>query len=87
MSMTVDRPPSSNRSQRQNVEADFESDSAQSAVVPRYRKRSLLERYQSHLLIGGLSLLVIFIASSPLILGSMSRSTLTRVTEIGRAHV
>lgn len=43
------------------------------------RTRHWLERYRSHLLIGGLSVIVTAVAMSPLVLGSMSRSSVTRV--------
>jgi nitrite reductase (NO-forming) len=62
MSVTLDRPPSPRPP----------------AIAPRPpRKQRWLERYQSHLLIGGLSVMVTAIGMSPLVLGSMSRSSVT----------
>ena len=67
MSTTLDRPPAPSRTPRQD----------QPAPAPR-RQQAWFERYQLHFLVGGVSLLVIAIAFSPMILGAMSRSTLAQ---------
>jgi nitrite reductase (NO-forming) len=73
MSVTLDRPPSPPRSPRGNHHSELDTDS-KPPVSSISRGRNWLERYQSHLLIAGLSIVVTAIALSPLILGSMSRS-------------
>lgn len=69
MAATLDRPPSPPRPPRQNPDAADPTPPA----LPRHT-RNWVQRYQSHLLVGGLSVVVTAIALSPLILGSMSRS-------------
>jgi nitrite reductase (NO-forming) len=64
MSTTLDRPPVPSRPPRQDPPA-----SAARQPQPWF------ERYQLHFLVGGVSLLVIAIAFSPMILGAMSRSS------------
>ena len=76
MSVTLERPPGSPPPPEPKSNSELAADSQQ--PVPQLpRRRNWLERYQSHLLIAGLSFVVTAIALSPLILGSMSRSTLS----------
>ena len=80
MAATLDRPPSPpHRSQRNPYAAD------RTPLTSPRRRQNWLQRYQSHLLIGGLSVLVTAIALSPLILGSMSRSGTLAAPAPGRA--
>src|SRR2546425_4210179 len=77
VSTTIDRPPSPPRPPRRAGHSAHSTASAPAAATPtppRHRQ-SWLQRYQSHLLIGGLSVIVTAIALSLLILGSMSRSS------------
>jgi nitrite reductase (NO-forming) len=65
MSTTLDRPPAPSQPPRQDEPAPAAR-----------RQQAWFERYQLHFLVGGVSLLVIAIAFSPMILGAMSRSSL-----------
>jgi nitrite reductase (NO-forming) len=79
MSSTLDRPPSPPRPPRASRHSEFRNASrppASAPTLPR-RKPSWLQRYQSHALIAGLSVIVTAIALSPLILGSTGRPTAT----------
>ena len=75
MATTLDRPPSPPRPARLDRHSDFPTASLPPA--PPRRTKNWIERYQSHVLIAGLSVVVTAIALSPLILGSMSRSTVS----------
>jgi nitrite reductase (NO-forming) len=75
MSATLERPPSPPRPPRRNRHSAFTAPPvAPPASVKRHKK--WFQRYQSHLLIAGASIVVTAIALSPLILGSMGRSSL-----------
>jgi nitrite reductase (NO-forming) len=77
MSVTLDRPPSPPRPPRRNRRSELYTDSQPLVAAP---PKKWFERYQSHLLIGGLSVIVTAIALSPLVLGSMSRSNVNPVS-------
>src|SRR6266508_4179614 len=73
MPAAVDRPPNTAlEGPEASPEARIEFDEI-SAHQTRARRRTFIDRYQQHLWIGGLSILIIAVALSPLILGYISR--------------
>jgi nitrite reductase (NO-forming) len=72
MSTTLEPPPSPPR------DGQFSISNAPTGFrgTPPARKKNWFQRYQTHLLVAGLSVLVTAIAMSPLILGATSRSNL-----------
>jgi nitrite reductase (NO-forming) len=70
MSTTLDRPPVPSQPPRRD-EPQPQTDPARVTG----HERPWFERYQLHFLIGGVSLLIILIATSPMLLGALSRSS------------
>src|SRR5437762_14368340 len=70
MAAILDRPPTPPRPPRQNPHTIDPTPPG-----PARRRRNWLQRYQSHLLVAGVSVVVTAIALSPLVLGSMTRNS------------
>src|SRR5215472_9604450 len=84
MPATLDRPPNAGVDTPSSWSASPSGEPPEPTRIqerpPRRGQRSLLERYQQHVLLGTLSVLVIGIALSPLVMGYLSRESVASRT-------